>query len=291
MSTPTAVCFGEILWDFLPDGLFAGGAPFNVGYHLHRLGVRTTVVSAVGRDVLGDELLRRLGQWGISADAIARLPGVPTGHVRATVGPGGDAHYEIVAGVAWDEIPAGPAALAATAQAAALIHGSLALRSPVSRDALQRLLAVLPARALRVFDVNLRAPHDDLALVRTLARGATVLKLNHEEAARLAGGGTEPGREEAHARSLAAGTGCPLVLVTAGARGAGLLREGAWHWETGRPVTVADTVGAGDAFLAAFVTELLAGKLSPAECLARACRHGEWVAGQRGATPAYPAQR
>jgi fructokinase len=117
-----------------------------------------------------------------------------------------------------------------------------------------------------------------------------LLKLNADEAARLCGEPAETaGREDIHARALAASTRCPLICVTAGARGAGLLRDGRWLWEAAKPVDVADTVGAGDAFLAGLLTHLLTGRLSDAECLARACRVGEWVATQRGATPVYPA--
>jgi len=281
------LCFGEILWDFLPDGLHAGGAPFNVAYHLRQLGRPVRLVSAVGRDVLGDELLRRLRHWGMPTDGVARHAVRPTGFVRAALTPGGDARYEIAGDVAWDRIEPSANTLAAAARARAVVFGSLAQRSAGNRDALDRLLPALPAGAARVFDVNLRPPHDDLDRVRLLARHATVLKLNEDEAGRLAGGA--PGGEEGRARSLAAQTGCALVCVTCGARGAGLLRGGRWHWEPGRPVAVVDTVGAGDAFLAALVAHLLDGRLADAEILGRACRLGEWVAGHRGATPPYDA--
>lgn len=287
MPLPSVLCFGEILWDFLPDGLYPGGAPFNVGYHLHRHGVPTHIVSAVGHDVLGDELLRRVGRWGMSPQLIAQHENLRTGFVRATIGADGNAHYEIVTDVAWDRISATSEALAAAAQAGAIIYGSLAQRSAPNRTSVARLLAALPASALRVFDVNLRPPHDDFALVRALARGASLLKLNNEEAARLVDAPAARGAEEAHARALAADLGSACVVVTAGERGAGLLREGRWHWEPGRPVRVADTVGAGDAFLAALVTHLLGGQLTDGDCLAHACRLGEWVASQRGATPVY----
>jgi fructokinase len=288
MPRPSVLCFGEILWDFLPDALHAGGAPFNVAYHLHRQGVRVHVASAVGRDALGDELLRRLAAWEIPTAGIARDAARPTGFVRATLGAQGDARYEIVRRVAWDRIPAGAAALAAARRAGAFVFGSLAQRSPANRAALRRLLAALPPDALRVFDVNLRPPHDDLALVHRLAREATLLKLNADEAARLAGKKPAAGREEAHARVLAAAFGCAVVVVTAGARGAGLLRDGRWHWAPGRRVEVVDTVGAGDAFLATLLAQLLSGYATDADALVRACRTGEWVASCRGATPAYP---
>ncbi len=283
-ATGPILCFGEILWDFLPDAAYPGGAPFNVAYHLHHLGRRVLVVSAVGRDVLGDELLRRLRGWGLGLDGITRHPDRPTGYVRAQLNPHGEAQYEIGTEVAWDRIGLPDEVLRAAAATPAVIFGSLAQRSPPNLLELDRLLALVPDAAWRVFDVNLRPPHDDLERARALARRATVLKLNAGEAARLAGTG---GTEEARARALADQTRCPLVCVTAGARGAGLLRAGRWHWESGRPVQVGDTVGAGDAFLAALVSGLLAGPRTDGEILARACRLGEWVASRRGATPAY----
>ena len=281
-------CFGEILWDFLPDGLFPGGAPFNVAYHLKQHGLTARPVSAVGRDVLGDELCRRMRSWGVSDDTIARAGDRPTGYVRATVSPSGDASYDIVPDVAWDRIQLTEAARVHAPGARAVVYGSLAQRSEPNRATLQELFELLPGEAWRVFDVNLRPPHDDLDLVHTLAGTATVLKLNSAEARRLLGlpaQGDES--DEAQARQLAEKTGCRTVCLTAGARGAGLLRNDLWFWEDGRPVQVADTVGAGDAFLAGLLAHLLEGRLDDRECLRRACRLGEWVATCRGATPPY----
>lgn len=280
------ICFGEILWDVLPHGEFPGGAPFNVAYHLHRLGVPVLPVSAVGRDARGEELLRRLSAWGISTAAIPLHISAPTGFVTAELSPSGDAHYTIATGVAWDHITAEGAPLAAAPRATALVFGSLALRSVDNRQALARLIAALPPTAWRVFDVNLRAPYDDLPLVRRFAAQANVLKLNAAEAARLARDGVETsGLEESDARALAAETGVSLVCVTAGARGAGLLRNSRWTWVDARPTKVVDTIGAGDAFLAALLTGLLRGTTPDEELLATACRRGEWVASQPGATP------
>lgn len=286
-STPdTVVCFGEILWDFLPKGAFPGGAPFNVAYHLHRSGLRASLVSAVGRDLLGDELLQRLRHWGLGTEGVNQHANIPTGYVRAVLNAGGDATYEIAPNVAWDEIAPSETALRSTREARAIVFGSLALRSAANRTALNLLLETLPASALRVFDVNLRPPFDDLSLVRETARRATLLKLNRSEAARLAD--IAGGRDEDHARAISDQSGCRMVCVSAGEYGAGLLRDGAWHWAASRPVTVRDTVGAGDAFMAGLLAGLLRHKLSPADALARACRLGEFVAGQDGATPDYP---
>jgi len=285
----TILCFGEILWDFLPAGLFPGGAPFNVAYHLKQLGLDVSLLSGLGRDKLGDELVRRLNGWGIATTTITLHSGLPTGTVVAETGPNGDATYQITESVAWDQILVTQDHLQLATQASALVFGSLALRSRVNGSALDRVLQVLPESALRVFDVNLRAPHDDLDLVRERAPQASVLKLNAEEAARIVlnADQEEPGSEEALARALAHEFGCATVCITAGSRGAGLLEQQNWHWEPGKPVDVMDTIGSGDAFLARLLTHLVSEDYVPAGALADACRHGEWVASKSGATPAY----
>ena len=288
-SRSTVICFGEILWDFLPAGLFPGGAPFNVAYHLKQLGIEVNLLSGLGRDKLGDELVRRLNGWDISTELITFHAGLPTGTVVAETGPDGDATYRITPSVAWDQILCTEDATRHAFNSQAIVFGSLALRSNVNCSALDRVLQVLPNEALRVFDVNLRAPHDDLELVRTRAKTSDLLKLNAEEAARIVLNADEeqPGSEEAMARALAHEFGCAMVCITAGSRGAGLLADDQWHWEAGRLVDVRDTVGCGDAFLARLLADLLNEDIPPGESLARACRNGEWVAQQIGATPAY----
>jgi len=286
-ESPSVACFGEILWDFLPRGAFPGGAPFNVAYHLHQLGLRTHLISAVGQDLLGDDLLRRMRQWGLETDGIFRHLGLPTGYVRAALDPSGSAIYEITTEVAWDQIIPGEDSVRAVFGAGALVFGSLAQRSTVNLASLDRLLNLLPVGALRVMDVNLRAPHDNLSLVRELARRASLLKLNDGEAAQLNNDQTGEGCEEAHARSLARSTGCPVVCITAGGQGAGILAADEWHWVPARPITVRDTVGAGDAFTAGLLSGLILHKESPDRALLRACRMGEFVSSHDGATPAY----
>lgn len=285
----TVLCFGEILWDFLPVGLFPGGAPFNVSYHLNQLGVEVHLLSGLGRDKLGDELVRRLRGWNISTNLITFHNGLPTGTVVAATSASGDATYEITESVAWDQILIDEDTVRIAYGSDALVFGSLALRSKVNCTALDRILTVLPDSALRVFDVNLRSPHDDLELVRQRAKQADLLKLNAQEAARIVLNTDEeqPGGEEALARALALDCGSAHVCITSGARGAGLLSADEWHWEDGRKVDVMDTIGSGDAFLARLLSHILAKDLSPQESLASACRHGEWVAQKIGATPNY----
>ena len=283
------ICFGEILWDVLPSGRYPGGAPFNVAYHLHRLGARVVLASAVGSDGLGRELLERLAAWGIDTGSVTLSTTLPTGTVEATLGATGDARYRIAAPVAWDAITVDGELLTEAGRAKAVVFGSLALREEHNRRALESLLDSASSSTWRVFDVNLRAPHVDLALVGRYAQRVDLLKLNSAEAARIAEGAIEqPGLEEEHARVLASRTGARCVCVTAGERGAGLLRDGHWSWEAGRCVRVVDTVGAGDAFLARLLRGLVAGE-GAASALAGACRLGEWVASRQGVTPDYDA--
>jgi fructokinase len=204
--------------------------------------------------------------------------------VRAALGAHGDAAYTIATDVAWDRIVLTPAALDAAQRARGVVFGSLALRSPENRASLTELWSALPSDAVRVFDVNLRPPHDDLALVRRFSADVTLLKLNAYEAARLVGAVELPGEEETYARRLLEWAPRARICITAGGRGAGWLVDGRWYWEPGRSVAVMDTVGSGDAFLARL---LAADHLPPDKALATACRLGEWVATCRGATSPY----
>lgn len=256
----------------------------NVAYHLTKLGRAALPVSAVGQDADGRGLLDFLQTRGLPLDGVTIHPDLPTGVVRADLDSAGVAHYTIEKDRAWDDILISPEVREYAATASALVFGSLAQRSAANRGALQRLRDGVPPGALLVFDVNLRAPHDGLEGLGALAGGVGLLKVNHEEAARWSGGKMED--YEANARMLARETGVERVCVTAGAEGAGFLGGAEWFWEEGREVAVADTIGAGDAFLAALIDGLLAGHPNGA-MLARACRLGEFVASQSGAMPDY----
>jgi fructokinase len=293
MSLPNnglVLVWGEVLWDCLPEGLFLGGAPFNVGFHLRQLGHPVEVVSAVGQDVLGEQIFQRADRAGVGRKFLAIDPARSTGWVEVELDEHRNAHYRIVENVAWDAIPAGTAVLAAAAQAAAIVYGSLAQRGEANRRNLTELLAA--TSGWRVMDVNLRPPFDDRDLVLALARKADLLKLNEEELKVLSRGGEDL---EKNCRLLAGATGVSKICVTRGA-------EGAVYWTPGfvaqgraEPVEVRDTVGAGDAFLAALVAEALRENLSHQESAAaaldRACQLGAYVATQRGATPKHEGAR
>lgn len=283
-------CFGEVLWDILPRGIFLGGAPINVAYHLTRLGVRAWPISAVGRDFLGDEALRRIAAWPAETTAISRHRSRPTGTVRARLDARGAATYRIAEGVAWDRIEVARALSGARAPDA-LVYGSLALRGMSNRVALMHLTGMWPD-TLRVLDLNLRAPFDRGESVRFALSYAQLVKLNDEELQRCTELPVRTQRElEKAARRFAAKQRVARVCVTAGARGAGLLWDDAWWWENGRPVAVRDTIGAGDAFLAGFLAAHFVRREKPGEALASACRLGEFVAAHDGATPDYVVDR
>ena len=288
-SQPLVVCFGEILWDFLPDALYPGGAPLNIGYHLSRHGCSVHLVSAVGTDALGAELRHRAAAWGLDISGMRRLPNEPTGYVRTIPDDDDEPVRDVARNVAWDGIELNGRSIAAARRAQALVFGSLAQRTSSNQRALERLLDTLPEDALRIFDMNLRPPHIDRPLLRRLAGRSSLLKLNAAEAAYLAGNDdSRAGREERDARTIAGRTGCPSIVVTAGARGSGWLRRGTWYWEPAHKIRVVDTNGASEAFLAALIAGLLpTPEAAPGRLLAAAVRRGEWVARQHGATPAY----
>jgi len=279
------LCFGEMLWDSLPGGLFPGGAPMNVAYHLHQLGRRAAPVSAVGKDALGDELFRRVNGWGLDTSLIRTRDDKPTGWVRVKTGHAGPA-YDIMKNVAWDwiELPKNPPGW--VKQAGALIFGSLAQRATHNRKQFKRLRG-LCGNALKIFDVNLRPPYDSPELVWSLAQSADVIKLNHDEATRLLKRNYSVKQLGLAARDLSQKTNCPHICITAGSKGAGLLLDSHWNWVPGNPIKVKDTVGAGDSFLAALVHGLLAGDQSAPDMLTRARSLAEFVAAHDGATPAY----
>ena len=286
-AVPPVLCFGEILWDCLPRGLFPGGAPINVAYHLQKLGLTAYPVTAVGKDFLGQELIRRLEQWGLDSRFVNVLPDKQTGVVRAHIQPDRSAKYEIVEDVAWDWIEPDEEVLEMAARGASLLFGTLAQRSEHNRKRLSAVLGKM-AGGLRIYDVNLRPPFDDSELIRHLAGQADLIKLNDEELEVVTHGVYPTLSLEKASGEYASQVGCQRLCVTAGPRGAGLRDGDNWYWVDGRTVVVKDTIGAGDSFLAALISGLV-GPISrtPDEILTRACRLGEFVASSDGATPHY----
>lgn len=284
---PRCVGLGEVLWDLLPSGRQLGGAPANFAYHAAALGAEARVVSRVGQDEPGRALLARLRELGLPGDAIAVDPAAPTGTVSVAMEAGGHPRYTIHEGVAWDRLEAGPAGLAAVAGADAVCFGSLAQRTPGARAALAALLEATPAAALRIFDVNLRQHYHSAEVIRASLARANVLKVNETELPVLVAQLGLPAGERAALAALAAAHGLRAVIHTRGERGSLALVDGGWAEHPGVRVEVADTVGAGDAFTAAFALGLLRA-WAPATILERATEVAAFVCTRRGATPELP---
>ncbi len=277
------LCVGEILWDALPDGLFLGGAPFNVACHLRALGEEGAFVSRVGDDVLGDEALRRLPTYGLDPDLVQVDASLPTGLVRVDLAPTGEPDYDIVEPAAWDAITLSDALQQRAEQATAVVFGSLAQRADTSR---QTIRALCETDARCVFDINLRPPYVERKIVEYSLLEADVVKLNDGELRQLRTWFDLPSGAEAAMDELATTFSCSAVCVTWGGEGARLWMEGQFWSHPGYATDVADTVGAGDAFLAAFLSGFL-NDLDGATVLDRANQLGAYVASQSGALPSY----
>ncbi|GGF22655.1 fructokinase [Hymenobacter cavernae] len=272
---------GEILWDVLPTGKQPGGAPFNVAVHLYQLGQSVDLISRVGDDDLGRQLLAFLEERNLRTDFVQHGPAHQTGVVKANVDDRHEVVYEIVQPVAWDYIQYDEALAQLISAADMLVFGSLASRTPATRATLYRLL---PQARFKVFDVNLRPPHYTREVVGYLLENSNLVKMNHHELAEIMGWFGKTADDELAIEWLAARFSLQAVCVTLGAEGALLYTNGQLHRSAGFPIEVKDTIGSGDAFLAALLTGWQAG-LSPTECLHRACATGALVATHQGATP------
>ena len=250
---------GELVWDMLPGGRQLGGAPVNFAYWCGRLGAEGYPVSAVGGDDLGREAFDRLAGTGLDLGYVQRNA-LPTGRVNVTLSGNGIPEYDIVEGVAWDALEADARTLELAAQADAVCWGSLAQRSEASRRAIAAILGGTRPECLKVFDINIRQHWYSRETVTASLRQADVLKLNEDElplVASLLGigkSGAETIAELIRAFSLR------YVIYTAGADHSEIHNaEGLLSRIPTPQVEVADTVGAGDSFTAAFITSLLQG--------------------------------
>ena len=279
---PKITAFGEILWDNLPTGKVLGGAPVDLLTHLAALGADCSVISRCGNDADGAALREAIRRKHVAIDFIQTDPQLATSQVLVQLNDEGCVHYDIVYPCAWDKIQAGEAAKTRVAQSDVFIFGSLSVRDAVSRQALAELL---PHASFKIFDVNLRPPHYQLAHLSDMMRQADFIKLNDDELHEIATALGSPYRSiEQNIRFIAEHTHTRQICVTLGKHGALYFCDGELFAHHGYRVTVADTVGAGDSFLAGFIHQYLQRK-PPQEILAFACTLGSLVASRHGATP------
>ncbi|OCB75854.1 carbohydrate kinase [Flavobacterium piscis] len=277
-----AVAYGEVLWDVFDNEKKIGGAPLNVALRMKTLGCDVAMISCVGKDNDGEAIINQVKNLGLETDAIMQSESFPTGLVNVTLNERGSATYEIAYPSAWDKIVLNDFAKKTVAEADVLIYGSLVCRDEVSRKSLEELLQT---KVYKVFDVNLRKPHYSHEILEQLMHSANFIKFNDEELLEIAEAMNSPftGLEE-NMHFVAEKTNVTAMCVTKGKHGALLMWEGKLYDNSGYPVEVADTVGAGDSFLAALITSLLTGK-EPQAAIDFACAVGALVAEAPGANP------
>lgn len=280
---PIVIGLGELLWDDFPDGKRAGGAPANVAFQANQLGCRGLVASRVGTDADGDELLRELTDRDLDLSLIQRDPEHATGRVTVQLVQGIPA-YQIHENAAWDFLELNDSLRAAMTSAAAVCFGTLAQRNQVSRSTIQQAVALTGPQCLRVYDVNLRQRFYQSGWIQHSMHLAHVVKLNDEEVHTLGPLLGLPEDQLEFGRNLCHLFGVQTVCITRGAQGCLIVTKTETHEIPGRPVKVADTVGSGDAFTAAFITAQLKGWPLPRSG-EFANRVGGMVAGRQGAMP------
>jgi fructokinase len=286
---------GEVLWDLLLTGPQLGGAPANFAYHAHALGAQAQVITRVGNDDYGREVIRRFHEMGLPDTTVQMDETASTGTAKVALSGDGLAHFTIQENVAWDYLALTREAVAVAREADAICFGSLAQRCEPSRNTIQQLVAAAPADALRVLDINLRQQFYSRGLIEQSLQLANVLKLNDDELPTLADmfsltDSTER-QIEHQIECLAQTFSLRLVALTRGANGSLLYQrdEGRWSDCPSCPVKVVDTVGAGDSFTAALVLGLLR-KMDLDEINTLANEVARYVCSHAGATPSLPVE-
>lgn len=281
-DTKTAVCFGEVLWDLLPTGKVAGGAPMNVAYHLKNLGLETLMISSVGKDDLGRELTEFLQCKHISTDFVQTHDRQDTGTVVVELDGKGSPTYEIIHPVAWDYIEVSESELELVKEADAFVYGSLAARSEASKQSLLKLLEVA---SLKIVDLNLRKPFYDDDLIEQLLKAADLIKLSDEELEELSTPDVAKKSEKERLEILMNLHDLKGIIFTKGKDGSVFLDHTGYYEQGIFSITVVDTIGSGDSFLAGFLSQYL--NHQPIQkCLKYGAAMGAMVATHSGGTPA-----
>ncbi|MBQ8272083.1 MAG: carbohydrate kinase [Tidjanibacter sp.] len=279
---------GELLFDVFPTGKKIGGAPVNFAYHVGQLGIESLAISAVGNDELGREIINILREKRINN--IVPIVAEPTGTVQVTLDDKGVPSYEICEGVAWDNIPCNKELVEVAKNCCAFCFGSLAQRSEQSRNAINLFLDSMESgdKTLRIFDINLRQAFYSREIIEESLAKSNVLKINDEEfciVGKMLGYDVED--FERGSRYMMERYGLRMVILTCGEKGSHIFHKDGSSFLPTPKVKIADTVGAGDSFTAAFVASLLGGKTIE-EAHRKAVEVAAYVCTQSGAMPIIP---
>lgn len=277
------LCIGEVLWDALPGGLYLGGAPLNVCYHLNQLGITADMCSKVGNDRLGKEALQRITDNDISAEYIQTDDKEETGFVKVEVEENGEPTYDIIKPAAWDFIERKASLKKGAENSWGMVFGSLAQRHPESRSTIQELW---DCDTKKILDINLRPPYTDKNIIRDSLEVADIIKMNKDELTHLIKWYSLPGDRHEAVEKLAIRFKCSLICITEGAKGAMMYQGSSWYGHKGYPVKAKDSVGAGDAFFATLIHGIQHEKKGE-ELLKYANAAGSLVAQKDGAMPEY----
>ncbi len=284
-SDITINCFGEVLWDCFESGRRLGGAPLNVCLRLNSLGIKAQMLSAVGDDALGHEILDQIKDRQMKTDFIAVNSEKKTSTVEVTLDKSGSASYEIVADTAWDNIVLTPALIEQVKASDIFVFGSLIGRQATSLNTLRELINVAK---FKIFDVNLRKPHYELETLIELMNVADFVKLNDDELYEIAHAmGSKFNSLEQNLEFIAEKTNTPYLCVTKGSHGALLKINDQNYYNSGFLIKVVDTVGAGDSFLGSLIYQLC-NTTNAQYAVNFACAVGAMVAQSHGATPELP---
>ena len=276
------VSFGEILWDKLPSGRVPGGAPLNFAYRLNSFQNSSSIISMVGDDSLGKQLIEFLKVSSLNTEHIQISKIYETGEVNVSIVENGIADYDILNPVAWDNILLNSKNIALTKNSSIFVFGSLICRNTTSRKTLKELLKIAP---FKLFDVNLRSPYYNLNLIEELMLSADFIKFNYEEIQEICTIYTQKKATlENMIETISKRTKTNNICVTMGEKGACYYTNNLFYYQDGFKINVLDTVGAGDSFLATLVEGIL-NKTQPQEILKKACGVAALVASKKGATP------
>ncbi|MEC7542239.1 MAG: carbohydrate kinase [Verrucomicrobiota bacterium] len=281
------VAMGDGLWDLFPDGPRFGGATANFACHTSRLGGEVRMVSGVGKDDRGKDLLAVYRKYGVRTELVQQLSDYPTGTVEVELAEGGMPTFTIGENAAWDHWQWNDEIERGVCSADALYFGTLGQRGESAKEGIRRALAIALERGIpRILDVNLRSPFFDDSLIRDSVAVCSVLKLSDEELDRVARAGEIPSSESELERlkMIREKFGLRWVVMTEGAEGATLVLEKGSVRQPGAPAKVVDTVGAGDSFTAALTIGLLE-ESDPSEVLETACQVAAEVCSHAGAVP------